>query len=70
MTTVMLGDGVCELRDVKKGAFVRLSDTTEKTYIKGDYDRASKRFSLIDCDDMNHERFVKADKIVYTDFTY
>lgn len=58
------------LRDVEKGDYVKRKLGANKVYVKGDYDKATKRFSLIDCNDMNREIFVKADKVVYVDFTY
>ena len=58
------------LRDVPKGEFVRRKEGAKTTYVKGDYDRASKSFSLIDCEDMNREIFVKADKLVHIGFTF
>jgi len=58
------------LRSVKRGDFVKRKADSNKVYRKGDYDKATKSFSLIDCDDVNHEIFVKADKSVFIGFTY
>lgn len=60
----------CVLRDVKKGEFITRKANTNKVYIKGDYDRTSKKFSLIDFNDTNREIFIKADSIVFVGFTY
>jgi len=59
-----------KISEVTKGDYVRRSLTTSKTYKKGDYDRASKKFSLIDCADVNHEIFVVGTCQVFIGFTY
>jgi len=58
------------LRDVKKGDYVKRKVDANTVYVRGEYDRASKSYSLIDCNDMNREVFVKSNKIVFVDFTY
>ena len=63
-----------KLRDVKKGDFFTKkaidcpSDT--QVWIKGDYDRSSKRYSCTRCSDFCDEQFMSPDKLVYTDFIY
>jgi hypothetical protein len=65
------GEGrMVALRDVPKGEFVRRKEGAKTTYRKGDYDRATKSFSLIDWDDANREIFVKASKLVHVGFTF
>lgn len=63
-----------KIRDIKKGEFFTLKEISEpkesQVYIKGDYDKASKTFSVCKFSDMNSERFLKADKQVYTEFTF
>lgn len=76
----VLEDGSREihLRDVKKGDYVSprrvisvgVYTRANKVYIKGDYDRSSGRYSLIDCDDINRELFVRGTDIVLVGFTY
>lgn len=58
------------LKDCKKGEYIKRTVDAKKVYIRGDYNRATKSFSLIDCDDCNHEIFVKANKAVFIGFTY
>ena len=58
------------LNKLPRGEYVRLSPTTSITYRKGEYDRATKKFSLVDCDDTNRERLVRGDKVVYVGFDY
>lgn len=55
---------------IGKGEYVRRNATTTKTYKRGDYSRTTKRFELVDCDDINHTVMVKRGTILYVDFTY
>lgn len=63
-----------KLNELKKGAMFTLKDIAEPTesqvYIKGDYDRTTKTYSCICFADMNKEKFLKASKEVFTDFTF
>lgn len=71
--TSLIEGRMIALRDVPKGEYVRrtMNPTIKpKTYIKGDYDRASKTFELQDTDDMNRTVNLKGDKLVYIGFTY
>ena len=58
------------LRDAKPGEFVKRTADAKTVYVKGAYDRATKRFTLTDWDDANHEIFVKADKTVFVGFDF
>lgn len=63
-----------QLIELKKGDYFTLKEISEpkesQVYIKGEYDKASKTFSVCKFSDMNVERFIKADKQVYIDFTF
>ena len=59
-----------QIKNLKKGELIKRKADAKQVYIKGDYDRASKSFSCIDYEDINHEIFIKADKIVFYDFTF
>jgi len=63
-------EGPMVLRDVPRGEFVKLNKGGKKVYRKGDYDRSSRKYTLLDCDDISNARFVYADKIVFVGFTY
>jgi hypothetical protein len=56
--------------ELKKGEYLRRSQTAKKTYQRGDYDRSSKMYSLIDCDDMNREILVNYTAPAFIGFTY
>ena len=58
------------LRDVKPDSFVKRFVDSKVVYRKGTYDRTTKSFELIDCDDVCRTIFVKADKPVVVGFTY
>lgn len=62
------------VESIKLGEFVRRlnKDGTEqsKTFKRGEYDRASKRYSLTDCDDVNREVWVKKGTKLSVGFTY
>ncbi len=61
-------------KDCHIGEFVRKigkdGQMQSKTYTRGAYDRASKSYSLTDCDDINREVFVKASTKLAVNFTY
>lgn len=61
------------LTSVKPGEYFRLVTKTgvqAPIYIKGDYDRASKRFSIYKFENINAERFVKGSALVCTNFDF
>lgn len=58
------------IRELKHGEFFRLKPDSKKTYVRGDYDRSEKKYSCIDYDDFNHERFFCGNQIVLVDFTF
>lgn len=58
------------LRNVKRGDYVKRKVDSKTVYQKGDYDKATKSFSLIDTEDHCREVFVKADKAVFIGFDY
>ena len=58
------------VRNVKKGEFVKRKASDRKVYIRGEYDRASRRYSLIDFEDHCREIFVARTATVITGFTF
>ncbi len=65
-----------KLRELKHGDFFTLKSFSGKTptdkqvYIKGEYDRSSRKYDCGRCDDISYSRSFKADTEIYTDFTY
>jgi len=58
------------VESIKRGEFVRRKADAVKTYQRGEYDKTSKRYSLVDCDDMNREVFVKRGTLLFVGFSY
>jgi hypothetical protein len=58
------------IRDLPKGEYIRRKHDAATTYIRGEYDRSSKRYELRDCDDMNRSIWLKGDTLVTVGFTY
>ena len=63
------------LREIKKGDFFTLkpveNPSDSQVYIKGDYDRATKRFDCVKCSDVwGNGRALKGSQVVYINFTY
>lgn len=58
-----------ELRKVKQGEFFKLNENG-RIYIRGYYERSSKRYEAYWFDDVNHESFIKGSRIVIVDFEY
>lgn len=62
------------LKDLKKGDWFTLkpiaNPTERQVYIRGDYDRESKKYSVSHWDDVNDERMLKGSTEVFTDFTF
>lgn len=70
-STLAVPEAQCAiLRSVKRGDYVKRKVDSNKVYRKGDYDRSTDSYSLLDCDDISHEIFVKAGKTVFIGFTY
>jgi len=60
-----------KVRDIKKGEFIRLKDNDKSpVWVKGEYVRELKKYSLTKFDDVNAEKLVSGDKIVYVGFTF
>ena len=58
------------LKDVKKGNVFRRKPDAATTWIKGDYDRSSKRYDVQDWDDINRTMQIKGLELVYIGFTF
>lgn len=65
---------VAKVEDVARGDYVRKVTKDglplNKVYQRGTFDRTTKRYSLIDCDDVNRELFVKKGTKLLVGFTY
>ena len=59
-----------EIKKTKKGEFLKRKADSQRVYVRGDYDRASKSYSCTAYDDINQEIFIKANKKVFIGFTF
>jgi len=66
----MMPEGYYKLKDLPKGEFIKRKPGAKKVYIKGEYDRGSKTYSIYDADDINSEMFAKGTTRVYAGFNY
>lgn len=55
---------------IKRGEFVRRKEGAKKVYMRTGYDQATKRYALVDCDDLNKEIFIKKGAKLFVGFTY
>lgn len=58
------------VEDIKRDEYVKRKPDAKKVYRRGGYDAASKRYALEDCEDINHEVYVKKGTKLYIGFTY
>jgi hypothetical protein len=58
------------VRNIKKGEYIKCKPDSKTVYIKGEYCRTTKKFELIDTNDINRFVYVKGNKICFYGFTY
>lgn len=58
------------LKDVKKGEFIKRKPDAKKVYTRGEYDRAEKRFTCDDWDDISRAVYLKGNTPVFVDFDF
>lgn len=63
-------DNTLQVKYTRQGEYVKRKPDAAKVYRRGEYDRATNRFSLVDCEDTSREIFVKADALVTVGFDY
>ena len=59
-----------QLKDVKRGEFFKRKASSSIVYVRGEYERSSKKYSCYKFDDVNSKIFLKGSTEVYTDFTF
>ena len=60
-----------ELRNVKHGDFFRLSNSEiAPVWVRGDYNRASKKFEAYKYDNVNYWNEFRGSRIVFVDFEF
>lgn len=61
------------VRDLKPGdyfRFITFKGEANPVYVRGEYDRAFKRYTVSKFEDVNHERFVKGSALVSINFDF
>lgn len=62
------------IREIKEGEFFTLkpidNPKESQVYVRGPYDRSSRKYSAVKFSDINSERLFPADREVYVDFTF
>lgn len=59
------------IRQLKKGDYFRLKESdTAPVWVRGEYSREAKRYSTHLFDDVNHERLLRGDQLVWVEFTF
>ena len=64
------GNTWATVASLPKGEFLKRNVGAATTWIRGEYSRGAKAYSLIDFDDMSREMFVKGSKEVVIGFTF
>lgn len=59
------------IKELKKGDFFRLKESdTAPVWVRGEYLSSEHKYSTYKFDDVNHEKLMLGNKIVFTDFAY
>ncbi len=61
---------VIKIDDLVIGEFFKLKPESKKVYVKGEYLREEKRFSCTDFEDINKERLLKPNTVIWTQFEF
>lgn len=59
------------IRSLQRGEYFRLTDSdTAPVWVCGEYIREVKKYSTHRFDDVNHERLLRRDRVVWVGFTF
>lgn len=65
------GIQICAVRDLKRGEYFRLNNSeTAPVWVRGEYDRTSRKYYCHKFDDVNHSHVFWPDADVYVGFTF
>lgn len=63
-----------KIKDLKKGEYFKTINAkgvvSVCVYVRGDYERSSRRYSAVKFEDVNNERFFKPEQEVTTEFEF
>jgi hypothetical protein len=58
------------LSNVQRGVYVKRKLGAAKVYQRGAYDPGTRRYELIDCDDISRSIWLRGSTVVWVGFTY
>nr|DAL26549.1 MAG TPA_asm: hypothetical protein [Caudoviricetes sp.] len=59
------------IKNLKRGDFFRTIDSnTAPVWVRGNYSREAKKYSTHLFDDVNHERLLRGNQVVWVGFTF
>lgn len=59
------------IKNLKRGDFFRTTDSdTAPVWVRGNYSREAKKYSTHLFDDVNHERLLRGNQVVWVGFTF
>lgn len=58
------------VEQIKAGEYVKRKADAQKVFKRGGYDASSKRYELIDCEDINRVVYVRKGTPLFLGFTY
>ena len=58
------------LRDLKVGDFFKFKSSSSVVYVRGSYDRSSKKYEYYPFDDVNDVKLRNGSVTVFTDFVF
>lgn len=70
MSKPLAAPGYLPIANIPKGEYFKRQDSTKVVYVRGEYDRSTKRVSAHKADDINCEVFFKPTCPVFVGFTY
>ena len=63
-----------KVKDLKRGEYFTFQDVLypkpSQVWVRGEYDKSSRKYSCTNFDDVSKERFVSGDKVIFDDFIF
>lgn len=63
-------EGFCYVRDLPNGEFFKLKPDSKRVYIRGEFDRSTRKYDCQAFDDISVSRQFDGKKQVYAGFTF
>lgn len=58
------------VKSLNKGDFFKLKESAHRVYVRGEYDRSTRKYACFAFDDVCYERLFKGEKLVCVGFTF